>query len=523
MAGKTWEKEYTTQKHYVVDLNLGGILKLHPRYEFNEAEKAELAKPSSQRDYSVFTQEGLEELQRRREVARRIAQSPVPEWARKVQRIVTAIDDVEDLVSTGTAILTCAVIVAPALAPVLGPAIVAGEIASAAMDVANAAMCLPLGPMGTKRAAKYIARAAMVGPLAMLKPGRYLAKVADLAEASRALGKWRALAETFSPRALIGTVLEAGQAAESLFGRGLVLGPLMGGISDAFYGAVRTIKGEPVTWKLPGGIELGWQKTKEKHPEAAQFGHKSPEVPAPVRALDAYYYASELLTLPVLTGEQTLHALVALNFSSQVIDWWLEEVDIDPLIEQVLELDVKPVGATKPEVRAVLEDEGIDPDVEQTPPMTADVEPETVMDEVLSRLWVCQDQVEATLEEYEFALETYVARVLMQSQYRIMAHMAGGPEGEYEEHEPPEIAAAELVARMATWPPEGTTAEQVGQLLDWMVSYWHATGDRYWPRKTRIRDKATEYWGGYRTEPPETCSGIACDLMPALGELIEDV
>jgi len=165
-------------------------------------------------------QERIEKLRRWHEQQRK---SHVPEWARKIQRIVTALDNVEDILSSLAAITRLGAFLLPGIGPELMFLSGVFDLAALALDIPKDLLALPLGPVGLKRVVEDVS--------ILTNPRKVLWKILKKEvpkTLKEALPSW-------------GELLEMAQAALTVFGRGLCLGPIMGKISDLWFSALESV------------------------------------------------------------------------------------------------------------------------------------------------------------------------------------------------------------------------------------------------------------------------------------------
>ena len=182
-------------------------------------------------------------------------ESPAPDWYKDyIVPAITVLDDIQDVVATGAAVARLAAIVPGPWQPFIAG--VAGALSGAAMllDVPTTLLSLAGGPLGLKK---------------LIEDGKFgkelagLAKEGDWKKAAKRLFSDPKLKNALEKKGLkklkaalpgIGDLLQAGQALETLTGRGLVLGPVMGRISDMWWGAIEKVKGglaDSPTYELP--------------------------------------------------------------------------------------------------------------------------------------------------------------------------------------------------------------------------------------------------------------------------------
>jgi len=494
---------YKDREVYEITIpGLTDIIHIKPRYEFSEEEKEELKKPHKYRDYTKFTKEGLEELERRREIAKRIKKSPIPNWARKLQRVITWIDNVEDAISTATTALEVMTVAIPSIASITAPLIAAGELMSTVADLFNAAASLPTGPTGAKRAGGYLMDAVTGKFGGIFKPMKNIEKVHEIAKFAEKYGWKAALKELHSKREWIGKAIEAAQTSDNFFGIGLCLGPVMGLISDAFYGIVRKIQGKEVRIKVPWWAKDAKAKALKEHPEHAPFYKGSGEYDAPVKALKALDSASRLMSIPGLDdAEVLLRAAIAINISSQVVNAYLKGRDIDDYINLATQVDAEEKVVDRPDTRGILYDIGISPDEPVKDPASHNIECQKEVDYVVSAMKDSVENPKKAWEDYEEDEYKYTFNLLVRSHYMTIPHIVDKTgKTEWKRTVDPDRTFAEICLRMRVLPPENATLEQIENFINEGAAFYLANG-RY-PYEDEAREIAKRTMGGYRTEPP---------------------
>lgn len=511
---------YKDRQTYEINIpGLTDIIHIKPRYQFNERELAELKKRSKDRDYSVFTKEGLEELKRRREIARRIRKSPVPDWAKKLQRIITWVDNVEDAISTATTALEVATVAVPAIASITAPLIAAGELTSTVADLFNAAASLPTGPTGAKRAAGYLMDAALGRFGGLFRPAKNVERVYDIAKTAEKYGWKTAIRRLHSKREWIGKAIEAAQVSDNMFGVGLCLGPVMGLISDAFYGIIRKIQGNKVKINVPWWAKEAKEKALREHPEHAPFYHDKQEYDAPVKALKAIDSASRLMSIPGLDdGETLLRASIAANISSQVVNTWLKGRNIDDYIDLTSQIDAEAKVVDRADTRGILYDIGENPDIPTKDPASDNIDPEKEVDYVVSAM---QDSVEnpsKAWEDYEKDEYRFSFDLIKRSHYMVIPHIVDNTgTTEWKRTVMPDRTFAEICLRMRILPPENASIQQIEDFINQGAAFYLANGR--FPYENEAKQIALNTMGGFRTSPPGTIPGRYAPLLGIPGEI----
>jgi len=176
--------------------------------------------------------------------------SPAPDWYKNyVVPTINTLDDTQDIIATAAALARLAAIIPGPQQAVTVP--IAGLLSGASLllDIPTALLSLAGGPTGLKK---------LIEAGAMGK--RYLGKGGgrDIGGLAKRLVTDPKLEQALQKRGMkriakalpgIGDILQAGQALETLTGKGLVLGPLMGKISDLWWSGIRKIQ---PGWTEPG-------------------------------------------------------------------------------------------------------------------------------------------------------------------------------------------------------------------------------------------------------------------------------
>jgi len=251
---------------------------------------------------------------------------PTPEIARNAAAVLTAIDDVQDAVST----LACIGMVAAAV--IGGP--VAGVL---------------LGPLGVILGVSTLL--SIVNPMSLFnkvikrkKTGREWKKRLEHSTDKNPLSKQAKVRKAFKVskfKPSVANLLEALQVTDNIYGIGISLGPIMGFAQAAISGVVRTAMGEKVSWKAE------WPK--------ANFNRRvASDALRAVALLNGVRWQSNVSdeTLSILAGHLALQTL------------YLPFQEWNPL-DHIANLDSYIVEAPQPTnilTREIMEEEGIDPD-----------------------------------------------------------------------------------------------------------------------------------------------------------------
>ncbi len=171
------------------------------------------------------------ELQRKGKRIEMLKASPTPEYARSIAKIMTWIDDTEDLLSTGLVLGRALLKKSPWLLarvgtkfiPILGWALLAVDI----LEIGTMLWKLLMPGMGGKKKGFDI-----------LSPSRWKKK-----------GRLKAASKFMKGKFGVANLIEALQASETLFGVGISLGPIIGYATDSAFGAGQSAFGANVIEK----------------------------------------------------------------------------------------------------------------------------------------------------------------------------------------------------------------------------------------------------------------------------------
>lgn len=180
-------------------------------------------------DIVILTPPSLDDFELRRQRIQRMKTktSPIPSFLQWIPPMINAFDDVEDMLSVGLTLAKPLLKrVGTRFIPYVGWALLLTDV----LDLVNFLLGIGLGGTFAKGDVADAIKAMVV------RKDQVITKAAD----------W------FARRTnLFGFALEAGQVLDNLVGVGLRLGPLMGLISDARWGAVRALGGQKVVVRGP--------------------------------------------------------------------------------------------------------------------------------------------------------------------------------------------------------------------------------------------------------------------------------
>lgn len=230
------------------------VLVLGPRQTVTKAQwksfyAQERGGPDAQLD--PFTRNEIARRQRARD---RFEHSPSPAWAREFGTALTALDNVQDLLSTAAVVGRFVVRPFPVIHPVAGPVLKVLTAVATAVNV--------LGLLGIVISPVYgmlcsePGDALAAGMVSMLR-GRALKQLATGVTKSnrraRLVAGARAGPRSWLPakRARIPALIEGAQVSKDLFGWGLSFGAVVGAVNDAAFGAEQLRRGQAVELRTP--------------------------------------------------------------------------------------------------------------------------------------------------------------------------------------------------------------------------------------------------------------------------------
>jgi len=246
-----------------------------------------------QRNYDQIPPDRLKQI--RAEKARKKAKflamlaSPSPKILQSAGAILTALDDVQDAVST----LACIALIVAAVAGGTTAAVIAGPLGwivgiSTLLNIIN-----PFSRLRTKRKKPLTGRAAKLDAEKLTDKNPF---------SKKARAKIANLIKKFRPS--IGNALEALQVTDNIWGVGVCLGPIMGFAQDAIAGTVRKALGQKVTVEM----SPGWESPHLK---------KAARAAKAVAVLNGYSWGSDLL--------EEANSFIVANMAQQVLAPYLDE------------------------------------------------------------------------------------------------------------------------------------------------------------------------------------------------------
>ena len=360
---KDYEKKKKDKDFYVVQLPKPWDAIGTPRNDVHYTRQERIEAFNTKKDKRTIRQEEIiKTYYRRKYYAYKMKHRPEPEYAQHLTRILTDLDNVEDILATAGYTAMAAGVVVPATAPVLETVGGVLEAACVPLNLAEASLGLATGPMGAKRAFEALIRLTPTGRLMKTAHTGILGKIAEktglskLIERATKKGITKEMADKIFKKKITeavekydgkylgqkigqlplkhrlkyamphwGTLLEAGQAAQTITGYGLVLGPFMGAVSDMAWAGVRKVQGKQVKIYMP------WEK---------------PDLDTRVAAKVIKSTSRLLANSETLTPHQQMKVMLAHAYCNWVLSKYLKNKDIEPYIQAVAESDA--TGETEP-------------------------------------------------------------------------------------------------------------------------------------------------------------------------------
>lgn len=412
---------------------------------------------------------GEDEVERRKQMYRHFLSSPIPKKFLKLQRIAKETDDIEDYISTGIGATWVGAKVAaryaPGLAklvgeraiPVLGWAMLITDL----LNFATGLFSLGSNPMGVKRV---IEGAKALG----FKNARGRVKNAER------IKNWKPS---------VGTILEALQASEDATGYGLRLGPLMGCISEMFWGTTKLISGDvdkvkvSMPWDRPGTMEYKAYKA------LGAAGELLPML---------YHTKPELYVATVATIAIALEAGAKKSFHPQ----W------DKVYLQIKDMELVETPPDNPYTRQALKELGFDPD-EKVGYLGIDG---PYMPKV-SQLGDFYDRppgkdLETKVLELKDSWTAYAWNCALYDLDTISLDALAYPDGGVEYHHWSDLDMLVITAKLGVVPPRNTPPEAIKAYCD-QISMFLQINDK-WPTRNDLQKWATAIFGIYDTTCPPT-------------------
>lgn len=278
---------------------------------------------------------------KRRRYAFQQKHSPSPKYTKSLISVITALDDIEDVISSAAWATFAAGAAVPEALPALWSTSRVLNLATIPINMVEAGIGAAINPVMCKAMIEDLCRVRRN----MRKMKGKIKKEFNDAIVERAIAKeMRRIPVRKRLRAAIpsfGTALEMGQASGTITGYGIILGPLMGAFTDLFWGAIEGIKGKSMKIVWP------WQDVPEELLIAGQGAKTASKV---------------IAKRPFEDPETDMKAQMALTYAMSAMNQYLDGKDYDRLWDAVMEYDEKPPTTISAATQFALEDEGIDPD-----------------------------------------------------------------------------------------------------------------------------------------------------------------
>ncbi len=252
----TWRDARDARKARVVAIpEWQDVLHVQARTPVTAEQKDEYWKAVKERRGVNLPADVTHEIERRRAKIEAMRLSPQPEFDRAWGAVMTALDNVQDLLSSVSVLGRIATSIGPRVGlraiPGLGQVILAADVLNMAMMLGQFAFPAWLGLCAGPREALRAGIGTGLTRLAFKSGSNLLARSAarGLSFSSR-----RAVA-TRGVLGIIGSALVLGQTSDQLFGYGISLGPIVGGIMGAVYGAEARTRGVAVEIRSGPSVE----------------------------------------------------------------------------------------------------------------------------------------------------------------------------------------------------------------------------------------------------------------------------
>jgi hypothetical protein len=262
------------------------------------------------------------EMEARRRRFKAMLGSPSPEVARTAGAILTAMDDLQDALST----LVCIGALTATMIGGTTAALIAGPLGWIAGGAAFLNLLNPINRLRgfggkaakTRQSKKDIERHTDHNPFSKKARAKYAKNI-----------------KKFKPS--LGNAIEALQVTSGVFGVGISIGPIMGLAQDVISGAVRHMMGQDVKVTFAG-------KPAAEHVQTAQKAMKA------LAVVHGQEWKSDL--------ELDTMTFLAANLATQVLDPYIQEENPFTAVEDLAQLEIEAPKATNPLTIQVIEEEG---------------------------------------------------------------------------------------------------------------------------------------------------------------------
>jgi hypothetical protein len=384
---KKKKADYVAEHGYTVTFpKIGDIIHLRPEKRMTEQEKV-LWYSGKRREIPERRQMELyKQKERSKEKYNRMLSSPIPNWMTNYTSVLTAWDNVQDVIITLAAIGRIALKFLPRLAVgwLAWPVSILWLIASVMSTVAAPTMCV-LNPMACKIKMKKDLQRRKKALKAWKKPPETGTKAFYEIQKNKLKYGFKGYAKSGGFMPSFSEAIQAAQVTKDIWGIGLSIGPIFGIAYDLITGGVRWAIGQDVTFKnAPTDIEIYRKATDKKHEYARWKRPKTKMTKAEFLAWKAKKIASGTWGI---RSQQDDDCLKAMKIMQHTYGWkhqtvWEEETAMycmaeiagqgvrnildhwNPMenIEGLEHIEIEAYNEPNPLVEEMLRDEGLDPD-----------------------------------------------------------------------------------------------------------------------------------------------------------------
>jgi hypothetical protein len=420
-----------------------------------------------------YRREEIEEYKRKkRERYLQMLGSPTPRVVRALSSYATFLDDINDTLVTAAVVGRIAIKLFPKLAKRLVP-IVGWALLGA--DILNVVTLFSLMPFLTQSVKRGHWTWSGLNPFS---------KEAKMRRAAK-LMKW---VPSF------GDIVQALQVSDSMTGFGICLGPLMGYFQDYFFGQLRELTGEKVTYR-GGGPEFH-QRQMQAIRTMLQTGqiHQGGQV---------------------LSDEDHMLVLYAYLGAIRVIYPFVKDQDLTETLPNPTNWLIEAPAPRDPITIEVLNELGVDIEETRRWPSTGQ-RWSTIHDLIQTSTPTTLQTIRDVINRTRFD-ERFIMLGTLISEIGPEAYALFGGEDMVEQRLVPEAAVAQALLRSSYYFPYDVRPEQIQQLADWIHTYGEAYDE---PPPTRDVLRKGESLGiVWRRTLPDRPVGRAAEIWPDFEEL----
>jgi hypothetical protein len=406
----------------------------------------------------------------------RMLSSPTPQWFKSYASFAKTCDNIEDGLVTAVVLGRFGAHFAPRIfarfVPILGWALLGADI----LNLFNLFTWLPMLRMERKRAWDGIQRRNPFGAKAKAKRLEKLKRL----------------------RPTIGEMIEVAQTTDELFGVGISFGPLLGLISDTFFGVARTIAGEKVRWKGFDRYASDYEITMMKAVRDAS-----------VVCNQGQLFSDEFHTKCYITAAMCMYALLPT----------LCELNPYDLEGDIFSHEIEAPNPEYEDTRAIITEAGLDPENGIAWPQTGKrfdncenlfyASPGTIT----SNFWEYSQRTKYTYEGY------YASRCVDATAKAFLWLMSD--DGAIESSLDPMSQMLERLIRNDIHFVPRYPEEAMSKLWDWFNVYVATFGGL--PITELFLEKARYFKVPYSNSPVTVPIGTAADLYPELQRIAKDL